>query len=530
MRAAIYARVSSIAQRERHTIENQLRVLPDYVRAQDWTLVATYVDDGRSARAGKLEARDGFAALARSARAGELDVVVVVDVDRLTRSEDMRERAEILGTFQAAGVAIATPAGGVLDLRSMMGEVYVSLQAIFAAEENRKRAARVKAGKLRAIAEGRKPAGPTPYGLRYSRAAGRWEVDEDQAAVVREIVRRVIAGESCLAIGDDLTARGVAGPRGKTTWERRTAWRIVTSRHLIGEWRADKARKLTVTVPELVDRASWQAAQEALIAHGKRGLRRTRHVYLLEGLALCGLCGAPILVRSATPQRRGRVQPAAYVCRRRKLALRGDGRCTAPIPSVADLDDRVWAAVAAELADPGLADELRRRVEQRAESRRDWTADAAGYRAHLARLQRVEAGVLGRYRRGLISEDALDAELASIARERGAVAAQLETAERAARTPTGPELPADPAAWIATIRELAATATPLERQRIVRVLVEPGSAVLLDGRLRLTLRVEAGAASRACGAAAAPLALAVAPGCSSQHESEPATLLIHLVA
>lgn len=528
MRAAIYARVSSIAQRERHTIENQLRVLPAYVQAQGWTLVGTYVDDGRSAKAGKLEARDGFASLARAVRAGEIDVVVVVDVDRLTRSEDMRERAEILGTFQSAGVVIATPAGGVLDLRSMMGEVYVNLQAIFAAEENRKRAERIKAGKLRAIAEGRKPAGPTPYGLRYSRAAGRWEVNEDQAAVVREIVRRVIAGESCLLIADDLTARGIAGPRGKTTWERHTVWRIVISRHLIGEWRADKARKLTVTVPAIVDRAAWQAAQEALSAHGKRGLRRTRHVYLLEGLAVCGVCGSPILVRSAVRNRLGTWNLAAYVCRRRKLARRGESRCTAPIPSVADLDERVWAAVTAELADPGLADELRRRVERRAADRRDWTADVAGYRAHLARLERVEAGVLARYRRGLLSDAALDAELAAIAREHGGVAGQLQTAERAARATLGPELPSDPAAWIATIRELAATATPLERQRIVRVLVEPGSAVLLEGRIRLTLRVEAGAQSRAGGSA--PIALAAGSGCSTHHESDRVTLRIRLVA
>ncbi len=50
-------------------------------------------------------------------------------------------------------MAIATPGGGLLDLRSMVGEVYVTLHAIFAAEENRKRAERVKVGKLSAIAD-----------------------------------------------------------------------------------------------------------------------------------------------------------------------------------------------------------------------------------------------------------------------------------------------------------------------------------------------------------------------------------------
>src|SRR4051812_48168256 len=303
MRAAAYARVSSAAQRDAHTIENQLRVLPGYVAAQGWTLAGTYVDDGRSARAGKLDAREGYARLVRDVAAGLVDVVVVVDIDRLTRTDDMRERADILGGFQRAGVQIATPGGGLLDLRTMLGELYVTLHAIFAAEENRKRAERIKAGKLRAIAEGRKPAGPTPYGLRYARATGTWSVDPDRAAIVRDLYARVTAGESCLAIADDLDARSVPAPRG--AWTRHAAWRLVRSRHPVGEWRADKRRRLTVAVPALVDEATWQAAQDALLRHGKRGLRRTRHVYLLEGLARCGACGSPIAIRSATVGRRG---------------------------------------------------------------------------------------------------------------------------------------------------------------------------------------------------------------------------------
>ncbi len=519
MRAAIYARVSSDAQRERHTIENQLRVLPAYIAAQGWTLAGKYVDDGRTARTGKLEARDGFAKLVADVERGTIDTVVVVDVDRLTRTEDMRERAAILGAFQAANVAIATPSGGLLDLRTMMGELYVTLQAIFAAEENRKRAERIKAGKLRAIAEGRKPAGPTPYGLAYSRAAATWSIEATAAAIVREIFARAIAGESCLAIAGDLDARGVRPPRG--AWTRHTVWRIVRSRHPAGEWSADKRRRLTMPVPRIVDDATWQAAQAALMAHGKRGLRRTRHVYLLEGLAVCGLCGSPIAMRSPTPQRRGRVQPAAYVCRARKLQRRGEPRCAAEVVPVADADARVWAAVAAELDDPALAAEVQRRATARAANRRDWAADAAGHRKHLERLARVEAAILGRYRRGAISDQAIDIELAALGRERAAVADQLATAERAAAS--GDEgLPDEPGAWLAAIRELVAEASPEARQRLVRAIVEPGSVVFHGHRIKLTLLVGADVAARP-----APDVLAVVPVCRTHHEH---ALRIRLVA
>lgn len=517
-RAAIYARVSSAAQRDRHTIENQLRTLPEYARAQAWTVTGTYVDDGRSAKAGKLDARDGFARLVADAEAGAFDVLLVVDIDRLTRTDSLEERARILGPFQRRGIQIVTPTGGALDLRTFLGELYVTMQALVAAEENRKRAERIKAGKLRAIAEGRKPAGPTPFGLAYDRATGAWSIDEPCAAVVREMFDRVVAGEACSAIADDLHARGAPSPRG--SWSRHKVWQLIRSSHPRGVWAADKRRRLTMAVPRIVDDETWYAAEAALVAHGKRGLRRARHVYLLEGLARCGACGCPIAIRSATPDgRRPRVQPAAYVCRARKGVRRDDPPCRAPILPVADVDARVWTAVVDELASEDFAAAVARRREEQAADRRDWAADVAAHRAHLGRLERTEAGVLARYRRGTISGGALDLELAAIGRERAAVQRQLATAERADRATTAPA--GDLAGYLADLRGLAATAAPEERQRLVRALVR--AARLVGDRVHLTLAV-------AAAPAAARASLAVVPGCSDQHEGVSGTIRISLVA
>jgi hypothetical protein len=44
----------------------------------------------------------------RDAAAGRFDVVVVADIDRLTRSEDLGERGAILGALQRAGVCVAS--------------------------------------------------------------------------------------------------------------------------------------------------------------------------------------------------------------------------------------------------------------------------------------------------------------------------------------------------------------------------------------------------------------------------------------
>jgi DNA invertase Pin-like site-specific DNA recombinase len=141
MRAVCYARVSSAAQRERDTIASQLRVLPEFVAKQAWSLampVGTYVDDGRTAKSGQLEHRLGLAKLLRDAAAKLFDVVVVVDIDRLTRAEDLAERGAILGALQAAGVRIASATSGqVLDLSTSTGDLFTTLHAFFAADHLR---------------------------------------------------------------------------------------------------------------------------------------------------------------------------------------------------------------------------------------------------------------------------------------------------------------------------------------------------------------------------------------------------------
>lgn len=497
---------ASAAQRDNHTIENQLRVLPAFIAAQGWTLAGTYTDDGRSAKSGKLDARDGFAALLRDAEARRFDLLVVVDVDRLTRTDSIEERARIIGPFQRLGIDIVTPSGGRLDMRTMLGELWVTIQAIGASEENRKRAERIKAGKLRAIAEGRKPAGPTPFGLTYTRATGLWSIDEGRAPLVREMFRRVTAGEACTTIAEDFTRRGELAPR--TGWSGASVYRIVRKRTACGEFTADKARGAVLVVPAIVSPEQWHDAQRALMRHKRRGLVRTKHVYLLEGLARCADCGSPIAIRSATrnPTRtNGNPSPAAYVCRGRKI----DRTCRAPIVKCAELDARIWERLCEELVQPDLIAALAEVGRDRAGDARDWQLDAETHRAHLARLGQVEAKVMERFRRGTVSEDALDVELAALGRERRFVRDQLGTAERAlgANLSARERLDAASSA-VVQLRAALPNATPEQRQALLRELARDGGVLASKGRALLDLRlVRAAATSRDVGVVAAVIAL-----------------------
>lgn len=513
MRAAIYARVSSAAQRDAHTIESQLHSLCPFVQRQQWTLVDTYIDDGRSAKTGKLDLRDGFARLLVDAHARKFDVLVTAAVDRLTRTEDLIELAAILGPLQRANVRIVSPSLGEMDLNTMHGQMSALFQAQAAAQENVRRAERVKSGRIRAIAENRNPGSVVPHGLLYSRESKQWSINEPAAETVRDIFARVIRGQSLRAIAVDLNDLGVPPPR--EIWGRHNIWLMVRSRAAVGEWLADKQRRLVVKVPPLVSEEIWNAAQESLIAHGKRGLNKTRHTYLLEGLAVCGGCGGPIGIRSA---QRGRV--AKYTCRNRGLAKSTALRCaTSQILRVSDIDERVWERVAMVLTDPDLADAIERRTRELRADAANWKSDAASWTKRLAKLDQHETALLARFRRDQIGETALDAELAAVARERSALRAQIKTSESATTAASSDAVSVERLAG--ELRDLGESATLDEKRQVIRGLVGQGGAVVDGERVRLTLRVDL-----------RPMApLASRSGCSSGHEGAVSEVLrIRVVA
>lgn len=491
MRAVAYARVSSTIQRERETIASQLRVLPDFIGRQGWTLVRTYIDDGHSAKAGNLEHRKGLSEMLRDAARGDFDVVVVVDIDRLTRSEDLAERGAILGALQRAGVKIASAMSGqVLDLSTSTGDLFTTLHAFFAAEWTRKHRARVSEGRVTAVTRNQKPAGKPPFWVRWNRFERKWVVYEERMAAAREIFERVAAGESCRTIADDFHRRDVSRPSGE--WTRSRVQRMVRNRSAVGEWVVDKNRGLTLTIPAPVDEDLFQRANLALPKGAKRGLRKTKHDYLLEAIGVCGQCGSPMGIESAVwdPRRGGRWNPSGYKCRSRRIFRLGGVQCRAPIVRTADADERAWAAIVRELEDPALAAEIAGEIEGQRGDAAAWARDADGYREHLARLQRVEEGVLARYRRGLVSDAVVDDELGRLKRERDAVRAQLATAEAAiaGAGETGARLEAATRA-LGEMRSVLESTTFADRRRLVELLVPAGGVVFDGTRMKITLLV-----------------------------------------
>ena len=145
MRAAIYARVSTLDQEP----ENQLQELRRYVQARGWTGVE-YVDRGIS---GAKDRRPALDELLRDARLRHCDVLVCWRLDRLGRN--LRHLILLLDDLHVLGVAFVSLAEGI-DATTPAGRLQLHVLGAIAEFERARIAERVKAGLARAKARGQR--------------------------------------------------------------------------------------------------------------------------------------------------------------------------------------------------------------------------------------------------------------------------------------------------------------------------------------------------------------------------------------
>jgi site-specific DNA recombinase len=121
-------------------VPTQLDRGTDHAARRSWPVVATFKDDGYSAF--KEITRDGFGELIAAIEAGRVDVVIVRDIDRLTRN------LTDWNAFEKAcvrhGVRLSAYTGGDLDLSTAEGAYYGGMETLRARRESAVKSARVR--------------------------------------------------------------------------------------------------------------------------------------------------------------------------------------------------------------------------------------------------------------------------------------------------------------------------------------------------------------------------------------------------
>src|SRR3954471_2749573 len=162
-RAAQYVRMSRELQR--YSIQNQMAAIAAYAEANTLTIVRTYRDEGRSGL--RIKGRPGLIELIEDVQAGKADFdhILVYDVSRWGRFQDVDESAHYEFVCRRAGVKVAYCAEQFDNDGSLLSSILKNIKRVMAAEFSRELSAKVLAGALRLAGRGFKMGGAAPYGL-----------------------------------------------------------------------------------------------------------------------------------------------------------------------------------------------------------------------------------------------------------------------------------------------------------------------------------------------------------------------------
>ena len=171
-RAAQYVRMSRELQR--YSIKNQMAAIATYAEANALTIVRTYSDEGRSGL--RIKGRPGLIELIEDVQSGhaDFDHILVYDVSRWGRFQDVDESAYYEFLCKRNGVQVEYCAELFKNDGTFVSGIAKSLKRGMAAEWSRELSVKVHAGHCRVASLGYRVGAPVGYGLR------RLMVDESE--------------------------------------------------------------------------------------------------------------------------------------------------------------------------------------------------------------------------------------------------------------------------------------------------------------------------------------------------------------
>lgn len=291
--AAIYLRISQDDTGEGLALDRQQEACLAFIRERGWTPGETYTDDSISATSGAL--RPAFERLLEDAPA----LVVVWHLDRLVRITRDLERVI------DSGLSVHAVKAGMLDLSTPAGRAVARTVTAWATYEGEQKALRQIARNEQDRSKGRPYWKTRPFG--YTSDA---EQVPEEAAAIAWAYQALLDGATLGRITREWNSRGLKS--------RHRDFTPVVVRGVLHH--ARNAGILTYKREELgpgnwepiVPEETYRAAVALLEAPGRYQGGGGRTANLLTGVAVCGICGAPVMKGAIKGPR------PAYMCQKER--------------------------------------------------------------------------------------------------------------------------------------------------------------------------------------------------------------------
>ena len=450
LRAVCYARVSSDdTKRDGRNLAGQLEMCRKYAVEHGYGVVAELAEDdrGASGAAFELEQLDRTRDMAR---AGEFDVLVVREIDRLSRS--LAKQLIVEEELRRADVRIEYVLGEYPDTPE--GNLMKNVRASVAEYERLKIQERMERGRVLKVKAGSVMTSGHPifgYAIVNSGSRFSFEIIDEEVAIVRQIFDWYVHGDSS---GQPLTLVGIQKrlqamrirskadrKEGTDTcrWPRSSLAYILDNLTYTGEWQYNGpgGEVITVPVPAIISREVYDLAAIKR-EHNRQSVRQTgTRDYLLGGILRCGECGR---IMTGSTNFNHAISPKEYSyyrCRATNTAEIWARTCSNRMLTRVELADAaVWGWVKSFLLQPEqLAEGLQRLRNERASVLAPIRERLSVIDGLLAKYQEQLDKLLDLYLNNEFSKEAimerklrLQGNIAGLQREQAGLHAKLEAA------------------------------------------------------------------------------------------------------
>ena len=230
-KVAGYARVSTDNEDQTSSYETQMKYYEEYISSRkDWEFVKMYSDEGISGT--NTKKRLGFQEMVNDALAGKIDLILTKSVSRFARNTV--DSLSTVRKLKDVGVEIYFEKENIWTFDSK-GELLITIMSSLAQEESRSISENITWSKRKQAAEGRVTfAYNNVLGFKPKEDGG-FEVDKEQAQIVRYIFGQFLSGKNPNQIAKHLTENKIPTPRGKTRWSYSSVRSILTNEKYKGD-------------------------------------------------------------------------------------------------------------------------------------------------------------------------------------------------------------------------------------------------------------------------------------------------------
>ena len=239
LRVCAYCRVSTDEDTQASSYELQVQNYTKMIQENpEWEFAGIYADEGISGTS--TLRREQFLAMIERCKAGEIDLIITKQVSRFARNvlDSLNYIFMLRKLDPPVGVYFETEKLNTLDRSS---DMVITVLSLVAQSESEQKSNSLKWSFKRRRAQG---LGIYPNWALLGYKGHDWEIDEDEADIVRTIYSLYLEGFSSSQVAEFLTKSGIPTVKGLPTWSSGSVLGILRNEKYCGDALCQK----TVTV------------------------------------------------------------------------------------------------------------------------------------------------------------------------------------------------------------------------------------------------------------------------------------------